>query len=67
MLTGWKIIAPFLLLAAGFCSCASTEVQKSSAEKEREARYSNYVDKIDKEWASTYEILAIFRGLQLPV
>jgi hypothetical protein len=48
-----KIIGPFALLVAGFCSCASTEVQKSSAEKEREALYSNYVDNIDKVW-STY-------------
>jgi hypothetical protein len=49
-LTGLKIIGPFALLVAGFCSCASTEAQKSSAEKEREARYSDYVDRIDKEW-----------------
>ena len=51
MLTGLKIIGPFSLLVAGFCSCASTEVQKSSAEKEREAWYSNYVDNIDKNWS----------------
>ena len=50
-LTGLKIIGPFVLLVTGFCSCASTEAQKSSAEKEREASYSNYVDKIDKEWS----------------
>jgi hypothetical protein len=50
-LTGLKIIGPFALLVAGFCSCASTEVQKSSAEKEREAWYSNYVDNIDKNWS----------------
>ena len=50
ILTGLKIIGPFVLLVAGFCSCASTEVQKSSAEIEREAWYSNYVDKTDKEW-----------------
>jgi hypothetical protein len=48
--TGLKMIGPFALLVAGFCSCASTEAQKSSAEKEREARYSDYVDRIDKEW-----------------
>ena len=51
LLTGLKIIGPFALLAAGFCSCASTEVQKSSAEKEREAWYSNYVDNTDKVWS----------------
>jgi hypothetical protein len=49
--TGLKIIGLFALLVAGFCSCASTEAQKSNAEKEREARYSNYVDKIDREWS----------------
>ncbi|HTD16137.1 MAG TPA: hypothetical protein VK673_13225 [Chthoniobacterales bacterium] len=50
MLAGLKIIGPFALLVAGFCSCASTEVPKSSAEKEREALYSNYVDHINKVW-----------------
>jgi hypothetical protein len=50
-LTGLKIIGPFILLVTGFCSCASTEAQKSSAEKEREASYSNYIDKIDQEWS----------------
>jgi hypothetical protein len=50
-LTGLKIMGLFVLLVTGFCSCASTEAQKSSAEKEREASYSNYVDKIDKEWS----------------
>ena len=49
ILTGLKIIGPFALLVAGFCSCASNE--KSSAEKEREALYSNYVDNIDKVWS----------------
>ena len=51
ILTGLKIIGPFVLLLADFCSCASTEVQKSSGEKEREARYSNYVDNTDKVWS----------------
>jgi hypothetical protein len=50
ILAGLKVVAPFALVVAGFCSCASTEVQKSSAEKEREALYSNYVDNIDKVW-----------------
>jgi hypothetical protein len=54
ILTGWKIIGPFVLLAAGFCSCTSTEVQKSSAEKEREVRYSNYVDDTEKEWSTHF-------------
>ena len=48
---GLKIIVPFALLVAGFCGCASAEVQKSSAEKEREAWYSNYVDNTDKVWS----------------
>jgi hypothetical protein len=43
-----KIIGSFALLAAGFCSCASTEVQESSAERAREAWYSNYVDHTDQ-------------------
>jgi hypothetical protein len=51
IVTGVKIIGLFALLVAGFGSCANTEAQKSSAEKEREERYSNYVDKIDKEWS----------------
>jgi hypothetical protein len=46
-----KIIGPFALFMLGFCSCASTKVQKSPAEKEREARYSNYVDNIDQVWS----------------
>jgi hypothetical protein len=54
ILTGWKIIGLFVLLAAGFCSCASTEVHKSSAEKEREAWYSNYVDNTEKEWSTHF-------------
>jgi hypothetical protein len=47
---GLKMIGLFALLVAGFCGCASTEVQKSSAEKEREAWYSNYVDNMDEIW-----------------
>jgi len=46
-----KIIGTSALLVAGFCSCASTEVQKSFAEKQREAWYSNYVDNIDQSWS----------------
>ena len=46
-----KIIGPFALLVAGFCSCASTEVQESSADKAREAWYSNYVDHVDQVWS----------------
>ena len=41
----------FALLVIGFCGCASSEGQKPVAEKERESRYSNYVDNIDKEWS----------------
>jgi hypothetical protein len=51
LLTGLRMIGAFALLVAGFSSCASTEVQKSRAEKEREAWYSNYVDKTDKVWS----------------
>jgi len=51
ILTGLKIISPFALLEAGFCGCASIEVQKSSAEKLREAWYSNFVDNTDKVWS----------------
>jgi hypothetical protein len=46
-----KIIGAAALFIAGFCSCAGTEVQKSVAEKQREAWYSNYVDNIDKNWS----------------
>jgi hypothetical protein len=48
---GLKIVVPFALLVAGFCGCASAEGQKSMAEKEREAWYSNYVDNIDQSWS----------------
>jgi hypothetical protein len=46
-----KIIGASALFIAGFCSCASTEAQKSVAEKQREVWYSNYVDNIDKNWS----------------
>ena len=46
-----KIIVAAALFVAGCCSCASTEVQKSVAEKQREAWYSNYVDNTDKIWS----------------
>jgi hypothetical protein len=49
--TGLIIVGFLALLLAGFCSCASNELQKSSAEKEREAWYSNYVDNTDKVWS----------------
>ncbi len=48
---GLKIIGASALFLAGFCSCASTEVQKSVAEKQREVWYSNYVDNIDQSWS----------------
>jgi hypothetical protein len=52
---GFKIISLFaLLVVAGFCGCASTEVQKSSAEKAREAWYSNYIDNTEKEWSTHF-------------
>ena len=51
--TGLKITGLLALLVAGFCvGCASTEVQKSSAEKAREAWYSNYVDNTEKAWST---------------
>jgi uncharacterized protein YceK len=54
ILTSLKIIGPFALLVAGLSGCASTDVQKSSAEKEREARYSNYLDNTEKEWSTHF-------------
>ena len=48
---GVIIMISFALLVIGFCGCASSEGQKPVAEKERESRYSNYVDNIDKEWS----------------
>jgi hypothetical protein len=54
-LTGLKITSLFaLLVVAGFCGCASTEVQKSSAERAREAWYSNYIDNTEKEWSTHF-------------
>jgi hypothetical protein len=51
-LAGLKITGLFaLLVVPGFGGCASTDVQKSSAEKAREAWYSNYVDNTEKEWS----------------
>ena len=49
--SGLEIIVAAALFVAGCCSCASTEVQKSVAEKQREAWYSNYVDNTDKVWS----------------
>jgi hypothetical protein len=51
MLASLKIIGSLALLVLGYCGCASTGVQKSAAEKEREERYSNYVDNIDRTWS----------------
>ena len=59
ILTGRKIIGPFVLFAAGFCSCVSTEVQKSSAEKEREVRYRGSFD--ERESIPLTEYFPIFR------
>jgi hypothetical protein len=47
-----KIFGAFAILLAAFCSCTSTGIQKSAAEKEREAWYSNYVDNIDRNWST---------------
>ncbi|MBV8274905.1 MAG: hypothetical protein JO170_06555 [Verrucomicrobia bacterium] len=44
------IIGPFALLVGSLCSC-QTEEQKSPAEKEREAWYSNYIDNQDQVWS----------------
>ena len=53
--TGLKITGLLTLLVAGLCvGCASTEVQKSSAEKAREACYSDYVDNTEKEWSTHF-------------
>jgi hypothetical protein len=52
ILAGLKIIGPFALLVADLSGCASTEGQKSPAEKEREAWYSNYVDNVDRVWST---------------
>ena len=53
--TGLKIIGLLTLLVASFCGgCANTEGQKSSAEKAREAWYSDYLDNTEKEWSTHY-------------
>ena len=49
---GLKIVGPFAILVAAFCSCSTTGIQKSAAEEEREAWYSNYVDNIDRNWST---------------
>jgi hypothetical protein len=49
--SGLKITVAAALFVAGFCGCASTEVQKSVAEKQREAWYSNYVDNMNRVWS----------------
>jgi hypothetical protein len=52
---GLKIASLFaLLVVAGFCGCESAEVQQSSAEKAREAWYSNYIDNTEKEWSTHF-------------
>jgi hypothetical protein len=54
-LAGLKITGLFaLLVVPGVCGCASTDVQKSSAEKAREAWYSDYVDNTEKEWSTHF-------------
>jgi hypothetical protein len=47
-----KIVGLFAILVTAFCSCTTTGIQKSAAEKEREAWYSNYVDNIDRNWST---------------
>jgi hypothetical protein len=47
-----KIVGLFVILVTAFCSCTTTGIQKSAAEKEREAWYSNYVDNIDRTWST---------------
>jgi uncharacterized protein YceK len=51
--TGCKIVGLFAILT-GFGSCASTPSNTSSAEKEHQARYSDYIDKTEKEWSTHF-------------
>jgi hypothetical protein len=51
--TGCKIIGLFAVLI-GFCSCASTPSDNSSAGKESQTRYSDYIDKTEKEWSTHF-------------
>jgi hypothetical protein len=49
-----RIIGQLAVLVAALSSCASTEVQKSAAQKERDAWYSDYVNNIETGWSVNF-------------
>jgi hypothetical protein len=51
ILTGLKIIGPSLFSWQPSAAAQAPKCKKSSAEKEREAWYSNYVDNTDRNWS----------------
>jgi hypothetical protein len=53
IVTGCKIIGLFAVLTS-FCSCAGTPSDNSSARKESQTRYGDYIDKTEKEWSTHF-------------
>jgi hypothetical protein len=54
LFTAARIIGQLALLVVGLSSCASTEVSKSAAQKERDAWYSDYVNNIETGWSVNF-------------
>jgi hypothetical protein len=54
LFTTARTIGQLALLLAGLSSCASTEVQKPVAQKERAAWYSDYVSNIETGWSVNF-------------
>jgi hypothetical protein len=54
LFTAASALGKIALLVLGLSSCASTEVQKPAAQKEREARYSDYINNIETEWSINF-------------
>jgi hypothetical protein len=54
LFTAARIIGQLALLVACLSSCASTEVPKSAAQKERDASYSNYINNIETGWSVNF-------------
>ena len=54
LFTAASALGKIALLVLGLSSCASTEVQKPAAQKEREARYSDYINNIETGWSINF-------------
>ena len=54
LFTAASALGKIALLVLGLSSCASTEVQNPAAQKEREARYSDYINNIETGWSVNF-------------